>query len=94
MLFGGAPLDGPRHLWWNFVSSFGDAHRAGEVRLESGSVSPGTGRNRAHSVPRALNAQVATSGSTCRDALSGRAPRSCRRRTHRAWLRAPRCHRK
>ncbi len=21
MLFGGDPLDGPRHLWWNFVSS-------------------------------------------------------------------------
>ena len=21
ILFGGAPLDGPRHLWWNFVSS-------------------------------------------------------------------------
>lgn len=21
VLFGGAPLDGPRHLWWNFVSS-------------------------------------------------------------------------
>ena len=21
MLFGGAPLDGERHLWWNFVSS-------------------------------------------------------------------------
>ena len=21
MLFGGAPLDGPRHMWWNFVSS-------------------------------------------------------------------------
>jgi len=21
MLFGGAPLDGPRHIWWNFVSS-------------------------------------------------------------------------
>jgi redox-sensitive bicupin YhaK (pirin superfamily) len=21
LLFGGAPLDGPRHLWWNFVSS-------------------------------------------------------------------------
>ena len=21
MFFGGAPLDGPRHLWWNFVSS-------------------------------------------------------------------------
>jgi len=24
MLFGGAPLDGPRHLWWNFVSSSKD----------------------------------------------------------------------
>jgi redox-sensitive bicupin YhaK (pirin superfamily) len=21
MLFGGEPLDGPRHMWWNFVSS-------------------------------------------------------------------------
>ena len=21
MLFGGAPLDGERHIWWNFVSS-------------------------------------------------------------------------
>ena len=21
MLMGGEPLDGPRHLWWNFVSS-------------------------------------------------------------------------
>ncbi len=24
MLLGGAPLDGPRHLWWNFVSSSKD----------------------------------------------------------------------
>ena len=23
-LLGGAPLDGPRHLWWNFVSSSPD----------------------------------------------------------------------
>ena len=21
MLLGGAPLDGPRHVWWNFVAS-------------------------------------------------------------------------
>ena len=21
MLLGGAPMDGPRHIWWNFVSS-------------------------------------------------------------------------
>jgi redox-sensitive bicupin YhaK (pirin superfamily) len=24
MLLGGEPLDGPRHLWWNFVSSSKD----------------------------------------------------------------------
>jgi hypothetical protein len=24
LLLGGAPLDGPRHLWWNFVSSSTD----------------------------------------------------------------------
>jgi redox-sensitive bicupin YhaK (pirin superfamily) len=24
MLFGGAPMDGPRHIWWNFVSSSKD----------------------------------------------------------------------
>jgi redox-sensitive bicupin YhaK (pirin superfamily) len=24
LLFGGEPLDGPRHLWWNFVSSSGE----------------------------------------------------------------------
>ena len=24
MLLGGAPLDGPRHIWWNFVSSSRD----------------------------------------------------------------------
>jgi len=24
VLFGGAPLDGPRHMWWNFVSSSKD----------------------------------------------------------------------
>jgi redox-sensitive bicupin YhaK (pirin superfamily) len=24
MLLGGAPLDGPRHIWWNFVASSRD----------------------------------------------------------------------
>jgi hypothetical protein len=24
MLCGGAPIDGPRHVWWNFVSSSRD----------------------------------------------------------------------
>ena len=24
MLLGGAPLDGPRHVWWNFVSQLAE----------------------------------------------------------------------
>jgi redox-sensitive bicupin YhaK (pirin superfamily) len=30
MLCGGAPLDGPRHVWWNFVSSRRD--RIGQAK--------------------------------------------------------------
>ena len=30
MLFGGAPMEGPRYIWWNFVSSPPRAHRAGQ----------------------------------------------------------------
>ena len=32
MLLGGAPLDGPRHIWWNFVSS--SAERIERARLD------------------------------------------------------------
>lgn len=28
MLVGGEPMDGPRHIWWNFVSSSQDRIRA------------------------------------------------------------------
>lgn len=48
VLFGGAPLDGPRHMWWNFVSSSRDrieeAKRSwasgtfGEIEGETGSI--------------------------------------------------------
>ncbi len=27
MICGGAPMDGPRHVWWNFVSSSRDRIR-------------------------------------------------------------------
>ena len=37
MLLGGAPLDGPRHLWWNFVSSSKD-------RIESAKADWRTGK--------------------------------------------------
>jgi len=32
MLLGGAPLDGPRHVWWNFVSS--SAERIERAKLD------------------------------------------------------------
>ncbi len=28
MVLGGEPMDGPRHIWWNFVSSSRDRIRA------------------------------------------------------------------
>ena len=31
MLLGGAPMDGPRHIWWNFVSSSKDRIRAAKA---------------------------------------------------------------
>jgi redox-sensitive bicupin YhaK (pirin superfamily) len=32
VIAGGAPLDGPRHIWWNFVSSRAD--RIERARLD------------------------------------------------------------
>jgi len=37
MLLGGAPLDGPRHLWWNFVSSSKDRIERAKREWKSGS---------------------------------------------------------
>lgn len=36
MLLGGAPLDGPRHLWWNFVSSSKDRIERGKSDWKAG----------------------------------------------------------
>ncbi|MCU0868419.1 MAG: pirin family protein [Burkholderiales bacterium] len=36
MFFGGAPLDGPRHLWWNFVASDAAAIEAAKARWAAG----------------------------------------------------------
>ena len=35
MLLGGEPMDGPRHIWWNFVSSSQGSHRAAAQRLDA-----------------------------------------------------------
>ena len=36
MLFGGEPLDGPRHLWWNFVASSKDRIEQAKTDWASG----------------------------------------------------------
>jgi redox-sensitive bicupin YhaK (pirin superfamily) len=36
MLLGGAPLDGPRHIWWNFVSSSMERIEAAKVDWKAG----------------------------------------------------------
>jgi len=36
MLLGGEPMDGPRHIWWNFVSSDQDRIRAAKEDWKSG----------------------------------------------------------
>ena len=36
MLFGGEPLDGPRHLWWNFVSSSKERIEQAKADWEAG----------------------------------------------------------
>jgi redox-sensitive bicupin YhaK (pirin superfamily) len=39
MLFGGAPLDGPRHIWWNFVSSSKERIEKAKADWKAGSFS-------------------------------------------------------
>jgi redox-sensitive bicupin YhaK (pirin superfamily) len=36
MLLGGAPLDGPRFIWWNFVSSSREKIEAAKQRWKDG----------------------------------------------------------
>lgn len=36
MLLGGEPMDGPRHIWWNFVSSSKDRIDAAKADWRAG----------------------------------------------------------
>ena len=40
MLLGGAPLDGPRHIWWNFVSSSGERIEQAKEDWKAGRFAP------------------------------------------------------
>ena len=59
MFLGGAALEGPRYIWWNFVSSRRERIEAGQGRLEDRAIPPGSRRDRVHpaagamTVPRA-----------------------------------------
>ena len=43
MLLGGAPLDGPRHIWWNFVSSSEARIAAAKADWKAGRFAPVAG---------------------------------------------------
>jgi redox-sensitive bicupin YhaK (pirin superfamily) len=36
MLLGGEPMDGPRHIWWNFVSSSRERIEAAKADWKAG----------------------------------------------------------
>jgi len=40
MLLGGEPMDGPRHIWWNFVSSSKDRIAAAKADWKAGKFAP------------------------------------------------------
>src|SRR5688572_14440629 len=40
LLFGGEPLDGPRHLWWNFVSSSPERIEQAKANWKAGRFAP------------------------------------------------------
>jgi redox-sensitive bicupin YhaK (pirin superfamily) len=40
MLLGGAPLDGPRHMWWNFVSSSKERIEQAKADWKQGRMAP------------------------------------------------------
>jgi hypothetical protein len=43
MLLGGAPMDGPRHIWWNFVSSSPERIEAAKADWKAGRFLPVVG---------------------------------------------------
>ena len=48
MVLGGEPMDGPRHIWWNFVSSSKDRIEQAKADWKLGRFRRRSGRNRLH----------------------------------------------
>ena len=49
MFLGGDALEGPRHIWWNFVSSSKERIEQAKQDWKSGRFAPGAQRTRVHS---------------------------------------------
>ena len=56
LLIGGEPMDGPRHLWWNFVSSRKERIEQAKADWQQGGSSAVPGETRVHPSPRLSNA--------------------------------------
>ena len=55
MLLGGEPMDGPRHIWWNFVSSSKERiEQAKATSFHTNSVDLIEGCSRDNKIPQAL----------------------------------------
>lgn len=52
MLLGGEPMDGPRHIWWNFVHSSKDRIDAAKADWASGSFDPVPGESEFIPLPK------------------------------------------
>ena len=54
MFLGGAALEGPRYIWWNFVSSRRERIEQAKEDWKTGRFHAGAGRNRVHPASRFL----------------------------------------
>lgn len=58
MLLGGEPLDGPRHIWWNFVASSRERIERAKADWQGGRFAPVPGETEFIPLPEPRRAQV------------------------------------
>lgn len=58
LLLGGAPMDGPRHIWWNFVSSSQERIEAAKADWQAGRFPPVPGETELIPLPGSGPARV------------------------------------
>ena len=57
MFLGGTAMEGPRYIWWNFVSSRRERIEEAKEDWKAGRFAPGPRRDRIHSAPRAVGSK-------------------------------------